>query len=571
MALPVTPEAGLEQHLLHFLSGDPEVVLTAGPVWEGEVLVASFRLRLRKQAPDSETHLTGDSLAQEISSPDRFLDMEMHLPKNYPLGRSRLICPDRRNSAHCLEEGTVCLVPPFCPDPVDQLREDWKCLMNWVQRFVIDEEPELRYAYPTLPRMPFYLVFSEGQREKELKKGAHGKFQYGKMQNLDLLNIALPTALAGEIAGHPPQWSSEYQKFPQFEGFWFYLGREPRNLDGELISTFKEFNEILPVGIRKMIKRRTDEMTRNPGLLLNGLAGLFPGNFPILVGYPIEEGERIEVHWEMVLYPNLAAKWEETSQMMAQQFNIPLEMLPKEPGLIWGTTLNAQYDRFFGRGRLCDALTQARVAVVGIGAIGGTLADLLVRGGCRSLALFDYDMIQPGNICRSVYPFFAINRSKTHYLRNHLIVTSPYVEVENREVLPVYHPDDPKFEELKASLEEFDIIFDCSANTRVAWMLDAADLSAQVMNLSVTDGAESFLMVTDPVGVLDVKEKILREMGVAPQPEFYEGIGCWSPTFRASAADLNGLLANALARIDRELGAGLIPETFVLEKERGSL
>lgn len=549
MEYPMAYNLNLENLVNQFLAKHPELNLKGNPYWEEENLKTEFSL----------------------STPEGTLDFQFDVPKTYPLSKSRFVCPERRNTAHCLEEGTVCIVPPFCPDPARQLEEDWKCLMEWMERFVIGEEAELRYAYPTLPRLPFYLVFSEGKRNKELKPGQHGRFSYAQIQHLNLIKESLPTVLTGEIAGHKADWSSFYAPLNAHQGYWFFLGNEPRTLNGELISNHKEFETILPIGLKKIFREIQTGIEKNPSHLLKLNNGLIPGHFPVLVGYPIEDQNGSEVHWEMVLYPVITKNWMELARGLAKKLNLPSELLPESsktpaesPPILWGSTLNANYERFFGRGRFCDTLTKAKIAVIGVGAIGGTLADMLVRGGCRNLSLYDHDMIQPGNICRSVYPFLSVNRSKTKFLRDHLIRTSPYVEVEDQQSLPFLDPKHPGFPALKETLEGYDIIFDCSANTRLAWLLDAADLSTLVLNLSVTDGAQELLMVSDPSSILDAKEDLLKGMNTKPQPSFYEGIGCWSPTFRANIADLNGLLSVALSRINRELEAGRIPDTFVL-------
>ena len=58
-------------------------------------------------------------------------------------------------------------------------------------------------------------------------------------------------------------------------------------------------------------------------------------------------------------------------------------------------------EMFFGRGALCPILAGKHIALVGLGAIGSIVADVLTHSGIQYIGLWDGDIVEPGNICRS--------------------------------------------------------------------------------------------------------------------------------------------------------------------------
>jgi hypothetical protein len=66
------------------------------------------------------------------------------------------------------------------------------------------------------------------------------------------------------------------------------------------------------------------------------------------------------------------------------------------------------------------AVGERSVAIVGVGAIGSHLADLLFRSGVRKLTLIDHERLRPGNLIRHLADDRSIGRYKVHAVREHL-------------------------------------------------------------------------------------------------------------------------------------------------------
>jgi hypothetical protein len=68
-------------------------------------------------------------------------------------------------------------------------------------------------------------------------------------------------------------------------------------------------------------------------------------------------------------------------------------------------------------------LTKQRIAVVGCGAVGSYIADLLFRAGALKLTLIDPQRLRPGNLIRHVASVDDVGKAKVIGVRNHLART----------------------------------------------------------------------------------------------------------------------------------------------------
>lgn len=76
-----------------------------------------------------------------------------------------------------------------------------------------------------------------------------------------------------------------------------------------------------------------------------------------------------------------------------------------------------------------ERLTQARVAVVGLGGLGSQVAIMLARCGVGTLHLIDCDVVDVGNLNRQAYRTCHIGRRKVDALAEELTTIQPYCNV----------------------------------------------------------------------------------------------------------------------------------------------
>ena len=79
-----------------------------------------------------------------------------------------------------------------------------------------------------------------------------------------------------------------------------------------------------------------------------------------------------------------------------------------------------------------DKLKSARVAVFGIGGVGGHAADALVRSGIGAIDIIDSDEVAESNINRQLIATTkTVGRKKVEVMKEHLLEINPDVKVTN--------------------------------------------------------------------------------------------------------------------------------------------
>lgn len=103
---------------------------------------------------------------------------------------------------------------------------------------------------------------------------------------------------------------------------------------------------------------------------------------------------------------------------------IVLEVWPTKGGDIASRRLTSAADTEAARsaraGVLAPELQRRRVAVVGIGALGSFITDMLARSGVGHLTLVDHDVVLPGNIIRHLVGPDAVGLRKVDAVKRHI-------------------------------------------------------------------------------------------------------------------------------------------------------
>lgn len=124
-------------------------------------------------------------------------------------------------------------------------------------------------------------------------------------------------------------------------------------------------------------------------------------------------------------------------------------------------------------GRPAASLSRYRVAVIGCGAIGSYVADLLLRSGVRRLTLVDHQILRPGNVVRHIAPDRMSGWPKVNAVRATLAATGLTVEgvsVRTSRVRTLRQASELAL--------EHDLVIDATGDQRAAAMLQAASQDA---------------------------------------------------------------------------------------------
>lgn len=122
--------------------------------------------------------------------------------------------------------------------------------------------------------------------------------------------------------------------------------------------------------------------------------------------------------------------------------------------------------RALRRGRVHPGLDQRSVVIVGVGAIGSHLADLLFRSGIRKLTLIDHERVRPGNLVRHLVDDRAIGRFKVDAVREHLALRGLDASEIRAKVQQVRTTS-----EATQLFESHDLVIDATASARTTSLL----------------------------------------------------------------------------------------------------
>ena len=224
---------------------------------------------------------------------------------------------------------------------------------------------------------------------------------------------------------------------------------------------------------------------------------------------------------------------------------------------------------YFGRGELSPSLGDKKIAIIGLGAIGSPIAEALARGGVRQLTLWDGDIVEAGNICRSIYDNTDIGNVKAKALAAHIKRISPFCDVKPQGCW--YQPDytgvcrydggnfygninydsQKKFIE---ALHEYDLIIDCTACNELLHFLSYAANDVSLLSLCITNRATHLLCFSNHDGnPFELRKHFLASIEQDTENFYVEGTGCYSPTFLATSCDVQSLVNLCTRSIHRQM------------------
>jgi len=224
---------------------------------------------------------------------------------------------------------------------------------------------------------------------------------------------------------------------------------------------------------------------------------------------------------------------------------------------------------YFGRGELNSSITDKKIAIIGLGAIGSLLAESLARGGVRQLTLWDGDIVEAGNICRSIYDNTDVGNAKAQALAAHIKRISPFCDVKPQ---GYWHQPDytgvcryangdfygsinynsqKKFLEV---LHEYDFIIDCTASNELLHFLSYAATDVALLSLCITNMATHLFCFSNHDGNLfELRKHFLASIEQHTKNFYVEGTGCYSPTFLATSCDIQSLVNLCTRSIHRQM------------------
>lgn len=199
-------------------------------------------------------------------------------------------------------------------------------------------------------------------------------------------------------------------------------------------------------------------------------------------------------------------------------------------------------------GRLAPELCGCRVAVVGAGALGSFIADMLVRSGIRHLALVDDDLVMPGNLVRHLVGADAVGLLKVEAVKQHLVRRN---EISASDITLIDRALTSGAEAMDL-LRSHDLVVNATADFATTALLHvtAESLGTRVLSAALQDDGATFRIdVLPPLDNATALPPSMTSVG-SEAPDLFEA-GCGSPI---SSTPPHAVIEAAAATVRHAIG-----------------
>lgn len=524
------------------------------------------------------------------------LEIDVKIPLGFPNEKISLTTTSLRNYAHLIpnkdESSWFCLNTPFCETIEEQLDLEMERLSGWIDKYLNKGEPHeaLPFAYRDSEYQLFYVEeearTADEIRLKDVCWGVTDCYKNG--------NKFYPTNLGNKSTKFCDAFDNS-KSFKKDKLFWLFTDTPPLDKNGHLVSELLDLQNIvsIPKKLSKAFEKKFHislikpvEKVGSSRLMTKEELEKYFERYKNMDEEELTIENMLQAQAEDAYYENQNKKneqyknaflaigyilnneivWELAKCVHSKSINInKSETDIYEHGWQWNKSVKIDHESYFGRGHFCEQLTKSKIAIIGIGAIGSSLAEILTRGGATHLHLIDNDIVEHGNICRSSYFFTEVGNSKVQALADKLERISPFLFGEISQTNLYSEVNYASKNNIKDFLSKVDIIFDCTASNELLHCLSMLDLKKPIISFGITNEARDMICVTNSKDNLFEQRKFfLKQLEHDTENLYYEGIGCYTPTFRANFADINSLLNLAVKHIDKSFSEKETVDSFVL-------
>lgn len=349
-------------------------------------------------------------------------------------------------------------------------------------------------------------------------------------------------------------------------GIWVHLKTVPVLEPWQVPLNWKDLRDIC----REQKIELDHELKKIVRAIRDGKHHLLVLGFPI----PSKVGDSpCQMHWQPIELPVLSkgsktARGFRTNDLGYWQRD-RTEILRGTMILPWGDSENWHSEQISTRGKFTDMIASRQVLLIGVGAIGSVVAELLIRGNVRRLVLVDSDKLEIGNLSRHTLTRDSLKESKAACVAQRLNLASPHAIVESIEC------DFPFVDETHgSSIQECDLVLDCTGSDSVLHHLEHFAWNNEKVFVSLSLGrsgrrlfcftalGKSFSYSAFSDSVKPWLEKERNEYKDQPLP--WSGIGCWHPIFPARVDDVWMMASIAVKHIESLMTFHSIRENFAV-------
>lgn len=465
---------------------------------------------------------------------------------------------------HVMAGGLLCLHSSYWTDPLKRLESDLYQLLEWVKRYYINKEKDSHYEHLVVETAPYEdcyysLIFT--QFDKTTEAGEFGFAIISYLRDGNYRGKKLKSILLQSIGNYKDNnlrmcsWNIDYKGLPNTHCPYVILHSIPCRFDKFALDNYDQLTPFLSQEQLHFLHQFESAQLKKSK----------DQNVPLLFGYRIPTGE---LHWLASItkighFPTIG-KPQIINRVKTGKWLTEFT----EEQIHWAMSFDASYDLFFGRGAFEETLSDKKILILGVGAVGSIVAKTFARCGCKDIVVCDYDLKKPENICRSEYDFISGIGDKATELSNQLSAINPHLFVrplQERLEFFLKHLGGKDTDKLCAEeiLNQYDIIVDCTTDDDLMNIMDRLCITPTIVNISISNHASELVCAFSPNVsrfVSTAFDSIIRNDSV----DMYEPTGCWSPTFKASYNDISLMVQYAIRHIYKMLSGTSMKQNFIL-------
>lgn len=302
----------------------------------------------------------------------------------------------------------------------------------------------------------------------------------------------------------------------------------------------------------------------------------------LVIGYPIPSevgGANVQFHWQPVWLPPVSWKDEHADGFRTNELGYWLrdrqKIFFKSHKISWERAENWNALQAKTRGMFSSEVNGENMLLIGCGALGSVIAEILVRGGLQRLVIFDSDTLSHVNLCRHVLDLTSLGKEKSVALAQRLNHSNPHATV-----LGFEHKFPSSDSYHKGISNPCRVVIECTGadNTLVDLGKPIWDQDRLFISISLSYGAKRLYCFSSMGRVFPLEEfnaairpwllKDVNERGNEELPP--EGIGCWHPAFPARIDEVwtfGGIAASFIERVVQNTPSS--PALVVYERGSG--
>ena len=395
-----------------------------------------------------------------------------------------------------------------------------------------------------LPYIPFSsgtkVVFAEGPENLPFWQGKHPRRGTAAVRTLreDPLILVVDDFNVGKSGlDINYTWSKPLGEEQDLGVAWIWLDRLPVVHPWAIPTSWGELRQVCQAqGINL------------DSLLRPSISNLRDGREHILLlGFSIPAkvgGPNVQAHWLALRIPSLTSqpvagfRASESGYWNLDRHRVFGDAIP----LQWVETENWHEDEISGRGRMDARLRYKSVLIIGAGAVGSALAEMLVRSGVQTVTIMDDDHLKAGNLVRHTLGISHLGEPKASNLEDRLDDAMVHSAVSS--ITASFPPGKP--EDINRVLNA-DVVIDCTGDDSVAEHMGTFAWDGPLTFASVSVGLKArraFIYVShgDTFPADDFHSQLdpwLRsEMAGYDEELPRDGIGCWHALMPTRIDDL---------------------------------